>query len=73
MAQRGRVGGGVIVFLIGTAALVIFMVQNTERIRVHYLVWHFTWALWLITLVTALIGALAWFGVGVIRRYQRGR
>ena len=30
MAQRGRVGSGVIVSLIAVAALVIFMIQNTE-------------------------------------------
>jgi uncharacterized integral membrane protein len=73
MPQRGRVGGGVIASLIGTAALVIFMIQNTEKIRVHFLFWHFTWSLWIIVLVAALIGGLAWFGGGVVRRYRRGR
>ena len=71
--RRGRIGGGVIVSLIGVAALVIFMIQNTEKIRVHFLVWHFIWSLWIIVLVSALIGALAWFGGGVVRRYRRGR
>ncbi len=73
MPQRSRVGSGVIVSLIGVAALVIFMIQNTERIRVHFLLWHFTWSLWIVVLVAALIGALAWFGGGVVRRYRRGR
>lgn len=73
MAARGRIGGGAIIALIGIAVLVVFMVQNTEKIRVHFLAWHFTWSLWVLTLVTALIGALAWAGFGVIRRYQRGR
>jgi uncharacterized integral membrane protein len=73
MPQRGRIGGGVIVSLIGIAALVIFMIQNTEKIRVHFLVWHFIWSLWIIVLVSAVIGALAWFGGGVVRRYRRGR
>jgi uncharacterized integral membrane protein len=65
--------GGVIVSLIGIAALVIFMIQNTEKIRVHFLTWHFIWSLWIIVLVAAFIGGLAWFGGGVVRRYRRGR
>jgi len=73
MAPRGRVGGGVIASLVAGAALVIFMIQNTEKIRVHFLLWHFTWSVWLLTLVTALIGGLAWFGIGAVRRYRRGR
>jgi uncharacterized integral membrane protein len=73
MPQRGRVGGGVIVSLIAIAALVIFMIQNTEKIRVHFLHWYFIWSLWLVVLVAALIGALAWSGGGVVRRYRRGR
>ena len=58
MPQRGRIGSGVILSLIGIAALVIFMVQNTEKIRVHFLAWHFIWSLWVIVLVAALIGGL---------------
>lgn len=73
MPQRGRIGGGAIVSLVGIAALVIFMIQNTEKVRVHFLLWHFTWSLWIIVLVAALIGGLAWFGGGVVRRYRRGR
>jgi uncharacterized integral membrane protein len=63
----------VILSLIGVVALVIFMIQNTEDIRVHFLLWHFTWSLWIIVLVAALVGALAWAGAGVVRRYRRGR
>jgi uncharacterized integral membrane protein len=73
MPQRGRIGAGVILSLIGVVALVIFMIQNTEDIRVHFLLWHFTWSLWIIVLVAALIGALAWAGGGIVRRYRRGR
>ena len=73
MPQRGRVGAGAILSLIGIVVLVIFMIQNTEQVRVHFLAWYFTWAVWVLTLVTAALGALAWFGVGVVRRYRRGR
>ena len=73
MPPRGRIGGGVIASLVGIGALMIFMIQNTQEIRVHFLFWHFSWAVWLIVLVAALLGALGWFGGGVVRRYRRGR
>jgi len=47
------------------------MIQNTEKITLHFLAWNFTWPLWLFTLVTAVLGALAWFGLGVLRRHRR--
>jgi uncharacterized integral membrane protein len=71
--QRARISAGVIFSLIAVVALIIFMIQNTEDIRVHFLFWHFTWSLWIIILVAALIGALAWAAGGVVRRYRRGR
>lgn len=71
MPQRGRVGGGVIFVLVCVVALIIFMVQNTEKVRVHFLGWYFTWSVWLLVLVAAIIGALAWFGAEVARRYRR--
>jgi uncharacterized integral membrane protein len=67
----GRLGGGAIISIIGVALLVIFMIQNTNKIRLHFLVWHFTMMLWLFTLITAVVGALVWFGLGVIRRHRR--
>lgn len=68
---RRRLGGGAIVSLIGLAVLVIFVIQNRARIRIVFLVWHFIWPLWLYTIVIAVFGALAWFGLGVIRRHRR--
>ncbi len=73
MAGRGRIGAGAIISIIGLVVLIVFMAQNTEKVRVHFLAWHFTWSVWLLVLVTALIGALIWFGIGVVRRYRRGR
>ena len=43
-----RLGGGAIASLIGVGLLVIFMIQNTEDVRLDFLVWHFTWPLWLL-------------------------
>jgi uncharacterized integral membrane protein len=64
-------GGGAIVSLIGVAALVIFMVQNTDDVTVEFLTWDFSWPVWLLTLAAALVGALVWFGLGVLRRHRR--
>ncbi|HEY2563451.1 MAG TPA: LapA family protein [Acidimicrobiales bacterium] len=69
--KRARLSGGAITTLVGGALLIIFMVQNTEDITLHFLAWRFTWPLWLFTLVTALVGALVWFGLGVLRRHRR--
>ena len=51
--------------------LLIFIVQNTEDVRFDFLFLHFTWPLWLYTIVVALVGALVWFGLGVMRRHAR--
>jgi uncharacterized integral membrane protein len=63
--------GGAIASLTGVGVLIIFMIQNTEDVTLHFLVWNFTWPLWLFTLVTAVFGALVWFGLGVLRRHRR--
>ena len=68
---RRRLGGGAIVSLTGLAVLVIFVIQNRARIKIDFLFWSFIWPLWLYTIVIAVFGALAWFGLGVIRRHRR--
>jgi uncharacterized integral membrane protein len=69
--QKLRLSGGAIASLTGVGLLVVFMIQNTEPITLHFLFWSFTWPLWLFTLVMALVGALVWFGLGVMRRHRR--
>jgi uncharacterized integral membrane protein len=69
--QKLRLSGGAIASLTGVGLLVVFMIQNTEPITLHFLFWSFTWPLWLFTLVMALVGALVWFGLGVTRRHRR--
>jgi uncharacterized integral membrane protein len=66
-----RLGGGAIASLCGVGLLLVFMIQNTQDITVDFLFWSFTWPLWLFTLLTALVGALVWFGLGVMRRHRR--
>ena len=66
-----RLSGGAIASLSGVGLLAIFMAQNTQDVTLEFLVWDFTWPLWLLTLVSALVGALVWFGLGVLRRHRR--
>jgi len=47
------------------------MIQNRDDVTLDFLFWSFTWPLWLLTLVTALIGAVVWIGLGVMRRHRR--
>jgi uncharacterized integral membrane protein len=67
----GQLSGGAIASLVGIGVLIIFMVQNTEDVTLTFLFWSFTWPLWLFAVVTALAGALVWFGLGVVRRHRR--
>ncbi len=69
--ERRRLGGGAIAALGGGALLVIFVLQNTMDVPVKFLFWDFTWPVWLIVIVSALAGALVWFGLGVLRRHRR--
>src|SRR5262245_54208273 len=72
VTQEGRrLSGGAIASLFGLAVLLIFIIQNKQDVRFHFLWFNFTWPLWLYTIVIALFGALAWFGLGVIRRHRR--
>lgn len=66
-----QLGAGAIASITGVGLLVIFMLQNTEDVTLDFLVWSFTWPLWLLMLVTAVSGALIWLGIGVLRRHRR--
>jgi uncharacterized integral membrane protein len=66
-----RLGGGAIASLTGVGVLLIFVLQNTDDVRFHFLFLDFTWPIWLYTIVVAVFGALVWFGLGVIRRHRR--
>ncbi len=67
----GGLGAGAISTIVGLALLLIFVIQNTERVVFKFLMFSFEWPLWLYTIVVALIGALIWFGLGVMRRHRR--
>jgi uncharacterized integral membrane protein len=69
--QGLRLGGGAIASLTGVGALLVFMFQNTDDVTVKFLVWEFTWPVWLLILVSATIGAVIWLGLGILRRHRR--
>lgn len=70
--KRGiQLGGGAIASLVGVGVLVVFMLQNRNDVTLHFLFWDFSWPLWFFTIVTAVFGALVWFGLGVMRRHRR--
>jgi uncharacterized integral membrane protein len=71
VTERRKLGGGAIATLGGLGVLLIFMLQNTEDVTIDFLVWDFTWPVWLLTLGAAVVGALVWFGLGVLRRHRR--
>jgi uncharacterized integral membrane protein len=66
-----RLSGGVIAALAGGGLLVVFMVQNRSAVTLQFLVWSFTWPLWLLTLASAILGSIVWIGLGVLRRHRR--
>jgi uncharacterized integral membrane protein len=70
-SSSNKLGAGAIASLGGVAVLLVFIVQNTQDVKFHFLFLSFTWPLWLYTIVTALFGALVWFGLGVMRRHRR--
>jgi uncharacterized integral membrane protein len=70
-AEGRKLGGGAIASLVGVGLLIIFMIQNTESVRLDFLAWSFTWPLWLLTIASAVLGAVVWFGLGVMRRHRR--
>jgi uncharacterized integral membrane protein len=63
-----RLSGGTIALLVGAVVLIVFIVQNTKEVRLDFLMFNFTWPLWLYTFVVAAFGGLLWFGVEVVRR-----
>jgi uncharacterized integral membrane protein len=69
--ENRKLGGGAIASLSGLGVLLIFVFQNTDDIRVHFLFLDFTWPIWLYTIVVAAFGALLWFGLGLMRRHRR--
>jgi uncharacterized integral membrane protein len=69
--QTQSLGAGAIAALTGGGLLLAFMIQNTEDVKIDFLFWDFTWPLWVYTFVIALVGAVVWVGLGMLRRHRR--
>ena len=69
--QGRRLGGGAIASIGGAALLLAFVLQNRQDVSIDFLFWTFTWPLWLLTIVSAVLGAVVWFGLGLLRRHRR--
>jgi uncharacterized integral membrane protein len=72
-SEGRRLGGGAIASLTGLGLLIVFMIQNTESVQLDFLVWSYSWPLWLVALASAVLGAVVWFGLGMMRRHRRRR
>ncbi len=70
-SDTSKMGAGAIASLIGIGALVVFMAQNRTSTPIKFLFWSFSWPVWLLILVSALLGALVWIGAGIMRRHRR--
>jgi uncharacterized integral membrane protein len=70
-STKSRFSAGAIGLFTGLGLLAAFIVQNREPVGLDLLVWTFEWPLWLLTVVSAVLGALVWFGAGVMRRHRR--
>ena len=69
--HRSKVGLGAILSLAGGGLVLVFVLQNTKSIDIDFLIWTVTWPLWFLIIVSALLGALTWYGMGVVRRHRQ--
>ncbi|MFN8027189.1 MAG: LapA family protein [Acidimicrobiia bacterium] len=70
--SSGRhIGGGAVATIAGVALLVIFVAQNTQDVKFDFLFWSVTIPIWLLSILMAGVGALIFFGLGVLRRHRR--
>jgi uncharacterized integral membrane protein len=69
--DKAGLSRGLIATLAGSGLLLVFMLQNRESVTLSFLFWEFSWPLWLLTLVAAVLGSLVWIGFGIMRRHRR--
>jgi uncharacterized integral membrane protein len=69
ITRREGPGGKLIVLLLALGLLILFVLQNTDEIRIDFLFWHGRWPAWIVILLVALLGLV----VGWIAATVRGR
>ncbi len=63
---------GVLVGAIAVA-VVAFVTQNRHQVKLTWLVWSFSWPLWLLLVVTIGLSLLAWQLLVLALRFRRRR
>jgi uncharacterized integral membrane protein len=66
-----RLSAGLVAAVGGGGLLLLFILQNRDPVTLHFLMWDFSWPLWLFTIVVAVLGSIVWIGLGVLRRHRR--
>lgn len=71
MANRDR-GAPIGLIASGVAAVVvlIFIFQNTEKAKIHFLWLNVTWGIWFVIVVSMLLGAVIGWGFRFWRRHN---
>ena len=71
MAKQDR-GAPIGLIASGVAAVVvlIFILQNTEKTKVHFLWLNVTWGIWFVIVVSMLLGAVMGWGFRFWRRHN---
>jgi uncharacterized integral membrane protein len=65
------ISGGVIGLGLIAAAVLLFVIQNTQDVEVEFLWFDFTWPLWLLLVVTIVLSCVGWVLAGILRRHRR--
>ncbi|TRW44947.1 lipopolysaccharide assembly protein LapA domain-containing protein [Georgenia yuyongxinii] len=68
---KAGLSGAWLATLAGGGLLLVFILQNRDEVTLQFLVWSFTWPMWLFTIVVAVLGSLVWIGLGIMRRHRR--
>ena len=79
MSTPSRSGPSAARLALGTAvgaiavAVVAFVAQNRHPVKLNWLVWSFSWPLWLLLVVTIGLSLLAWQLLVLVVRFRRRR
>lgn len=69
----GAINGSLVLAALAVAALVAFVVQNTERVNVDWLFFSGRWALWLVVVITIVLTLIAERLITFALRHRRRR
>lgn len=69
ITRREGPNGKLIVAAVALGLLLLFVLQNTEEIRIVFMFWDGFWPAWIVILLVALLG----LGVGWLAATMRGR